>query len=174
MRATHSYFNYEIFFVTEELLTFVSEYGRMTVEKKGVIIPLCLKHYTPPAETGAFVCYSWWKNPKTVTVDIFSLCIDIGCSVNHSGEFTGILWQTNNGHHKSYVPRREVMLDFSFGERAFVIHKGEKIRIVISSSGFPLYVWHTNQKGLLSEQTTARIADNTVVCDKSSLKIRVE
>ena len=55
-----------------------------------------------------------------------------------------------------------------------MIKKGEKIRIDVSSSAFPLYVPHTNQKGLFSEQTTAKIADNTVICEKSLLKLPVE
>ena len=73
-----------------------------------------------------------------------------------------------------YVPGTEVELNFSFDEHAFVIKKGEKIRIDVSSSAFPLYVPHTNQKGLFSEQTTAKIADNTVICEKSLLKLPVE
>ena len=73
-----------------------------------------------------------------------------------------------------YVPGTEVELNFSFDEHAFVIKKGEKIRIDVSSSAFPLYVPHTNQKGLFSEQTTAKIADNTVICEKSVLFLPAE
>ena len=65
-------------------------------------------------------------------------------------------------------------MDFSFDEHAFVIKKGEKLRIDVSSSAFPHYVRHTNNKGLYSIQTTAKIAHNTVICDKSTLTLFVE
>lgn len=74
---------------------------------------------------------------------------------------------------EAYVPDTEMDMDFSFDEHAFVIKKGEKLRIDISSSAFPLYVRHTNNKGLFSEQTTTKKAINTVVLDKSYLEIPV-
>lgn len=73
-----------------------------------------------------------------------------------------------------YVPGETLEMDFSFDEHAFVIHKGEKLRIDISSSAFPLYVRHTNNKGLFSEQTTAKIADNTIVLDESYIELPVK
>lgn len=73
----------------------------------------------------------------------------------------------------SYTPGDVIEMDFSFDEHAFVIHKGEKIRIDISSSAFPHYVRHTNNKGLFSEQTTAKIADNTVILDSSCIKLPI-
>lgn len=65
-------------------------------------------------------------------------------------------------------------MEFTFDEHAFVIHKGEKIRVDISSSAFPLYVRHTNNNGLYSLQTTAKIAKNTIVCNKSNITLFVE
>ena len=62
-------------------------------------------------------------------------------------------------------------MNFSFDEHAFVIKKGEKFRIDISSSAFPHYVRHTNNKGLFSEQTTSKIATNTVFLDDSYIEI---
>ena len=64
-------------------------------------------------------------------------------------------------------------MDFSFDEHAFVIHKGEKIRIDISSSAFPHYVSHTNQRGLFSEQATARVANNTVELNESYIELPI-
>ena len=72
-----------------------------------------------------------------------------------------------------YIPDSEIEMDFSFDEHAFVIQKGEKLRIDISSSAYPLYVRHTNKKGLFSEQVTARIADNTVILNKSYIELPV-
>ena len=72
-----------------------------------------------------------------------------------------------------YIPGDELEMTFSFDEHAFVIQKGEKLRIDISSSAFPHYVRHTNNKGLFSEQTTAKIAHNTVVLDESYIEIPI-
>ena len=76
--------------------------------------------------------------------------------------------------NKDYVPGDEIEMDFSFDEHAFVVKKGERLRVDISSSAHPYYVRHTNNRGLFSEQTTAKIADNTVILDKSSLTIYYE
>ena len=64
-------------------------------------------------------------------------------------------------------------MSFSFDEHAFVVHKGEKIRIDISSSAYPWYVPHTNNKGLFSTQTSAKIAENTVILDESYIELPV-
>ena len=73
-----------------------------------------------------------------------------------------------------YTPGETVDLDFAFDEHAFVIGAGEKLRIDVSSSAFPLYVRHTNRRGLFCERTDAVCADNTVICDASSLTLPVE
>lgn len=65
-------------------------------------------------------------------------------------------------------------MNFSFDEHAFVVKKGERLRVDISSSAHPYYVRHTNNRGLFSEQTTAKIADNTVILDKSTLTVYFE
>jgi predicted acyl esterase len=62
-------------------------------------------------------------------------------------------------------------MSFTFDEHAFVIKKGEKLRIDVSSSAFPHYVPHTNNRGPFALQTTAKIAHNTVICDKSSITL---
>lgn len=72
-----------------------------------------------------------------------------------------------------YTPGKEVDMTFSFDEHAFAIQAGEKLRIDISSSAYPHYVRHTNNKGLFSEQTTAKIAVNTVVLDESYIEIPI-
>ena len=70
-----------------------------------------------------------------------------------------------------YTPNGEIEMDFTFDEHAFLVKKGEKIRVDISSSAFPLYVPHTNQKGLFSEQATAKIANNTVFMKDSYIEL---
>jgi len=73
-----------------------------------------------------------------------------------------------------YTPGTEVTLDFDFDEHAFLIRKGEKLRIDIASADNAHYVRHTNQKGLYSAQTTAKIARNTVYLQDSVLCLPTE
>ena len=74
----------------------------------------------------------------------------------------------------SYKPDSVVNLSFSFDEHAFLIRKGERLRIDIASADNDHYVRHTNQKGLYSEQTTAKIAHNTVYLKESYLVLPIE
>ncbi|MBR5134848.1 MAG: hypothetical protein IKV35_04560, partial [Clostridia bacterium] len=74
----------------------------------------------------------------------------------------------------AYIPGEEITLSFTFDEHAFLIQKGEKLRIDVSSSAFPHYVRHTNNRGHFALQTTMKVATNTVFCDRSSLTIPVE
>ncbi|MBQ4120363.1 MAG: hypothetical protein IJD45_08255 [Clostridia bacterium] len=75
---------------------------------------------------------------------------------------------------ENYKPNSDISMDFSFDEHAFVIKKGEKLRIDISSSAFPFFVPHTNNKGLFSEQTTTKTAVNTVFLQDSYIEIPIE
>jgi len=72
-----------------------------------------------------------------------------------------------------YIPNTKIKMDFSFDEHAFLIKKGEKLRIDISSSAFPLYVRHTNHKGLFSAQTTIKTAKNSVILENSYIEIPI-
>ena len=72
-----------------------------------------------------------------------------------------------------YKPNQEIEMLFNFDEHAFVARKGERLRIDISSSAWPHYVPHTNQKGLFSEQTTAKIANNTVNLGESFVELPI-
>ena len=73
-----------------------------------------------------------------------------------------------------YTPSTFVDLDFLFDEHAFLIKKGERLRIDISSADNEHYVRHTNNKGLYSEQDTAKIANNTVDLSSSILTLSIE
>ena len=73
-----------------------------------------------------------------------------------------------------YTPNDMVDMNFSFDQHAFVVKKGEKLRVDISSSAFPLFVRHTNNRGLFCEQTTAKVAQNTVDLANSTLTVFVE
>ena len=73
-----------------------------------------------------------------------------------------------------YAPGDAVEMEFNFDEHAFVVHAGERLRVDISSSAFLLYVPHTNNKGLFSIQTEAKIAENTVLLSESFLTVYFE
>ena len=73
-----------------------------------------------------------------------------------------------------YKPSSVTELDFNFDEHAFTIKKGERLRVDIASADNDQYVRHTNQKGLFSEQTTAKIAHNTVLLQDSYLTLPIE
>lgn len=70
-----------------------------------------------------------------------------------------------------YRPGDEVTLDFTFDEHCFVIHKGERLRVDVSSSAYGLYVPHTNRRGLFSLQTDTVVAHNTVRLSSSCLHV---
>ncbi len=74
---------------------------------------------------------------------------------------------------ENYLPGEEAEIEFSFDEHAFLVKKGEKLRIDISSSCYPTFFCHTNVKGLYSVQKETKIAENTVILDKSYLNVFV-
>ena len=74
----------------------------------------------------------------------------------------------------NYKPNDEIDIDFSFDEHAFIVKKGEKIRVDISSSCFPTFLIHTNIKGNQALIDKAKIARNTVDLGKSQLTVYFE
>jgi predicted acyl esterase len=70
-----------------------------------------------------------------------------------------------------YVPGDAITLDLTFDEHCFLVRAGERLRIDVSSSDTTHYVRHTNQKGLYSLQTTARVAHNTLILADSVLTV---
>ena len=112
----------------------------------------------------------------TVKSDCPDTCFYVRVSIEtERGDFglrddiTSLVYQLGD-----YTPNTEVTLDFNFDEHAFVIRKGARLRIDIASADNEHYVRHTNNRGLFSEQTTARVARNTVYLDRSTLTIPVE
>jgi len=73
-----------------------------------------------------------------------------------------------------YTPNTPVTLQFTFDEHAFLIKRGERLRIDIASADNDHYVRHTNNAGLYSAQTTAKPARNTVFLQDSMLTLPVE
>lgn len=71
----------------------------------------------------------------------------------------------------NYIPGEELEIPFTFDTGAFMIGKGEMLRVDITSSAFPLFVPHTNKAGLFSVQTDAVAAHNTVDLSRSTLTV---
>ena len=131
--------------------------------------------YTKPFEKEVFV-----KGRMTARLRVKSDCEDTCFYMRISiekeqGDFglrddiTSLCYQLGD-----YTPNAFVDLDFLFDEHAFLIKKGERLRIDISSADNEHYVRHTNNKGLYSEQGTAKIAKNTVDLSSSILTLNIE
>ena len=71
--------------------------------------------------------------------------------------------------HPEYRPDGRVVLKYRFAPHSFKISAGEKLRLDISSSCAPYFLVHPNRKGLMTEQTGADIADNTLYMGASKL-----
>ena len=130
--------------------------------------------YTPEFERDTFV-----KGKMSAKLKVSSDCEDTCfyvrislCKVEGDYGLRDDINQISN-FDNAYTPKKEIEMTFSFDEHAFVVKKGEKLRIDISSSAFPHYVPHTNKKGLFSEQTEAAIANNSIILDDSYIEIPI-
>lgn len=131
--------------------------------------------YTKPFEKDVFV-----KGKMTADINVSSDCEDTCFYVRISiekerGDFglrddiTSLCYQIGD-----YTPGNKVKLKFEFDEHAFLIRKGERLRIDIASADSRHYVRHTNKKGLYCMHDTAEIANNTVYLEDSCLVLPVE
>lgn len=75
--------------------------------------------------------------------------------------------------HPAYRPGEEVPLAFHFVEHAFTVEPGDRLRLDISSSCWPIFLPHTNLKGNRYFHTTANVARNTIICDGSRLTLHI-
>ncbi len=130
--------------------------------------------YTEPAENDIFVKGKMLAMLR-VSSDCEDTCFYVRVSIEKErGDFglrddiTSLFYQIGD-----YVPNTLVDLTFNFDEHAFLIKKGERLRVDIASADVEHYVRHTNQKGLYSEQSTAKIAHNTVYLQDSTLVLPI-
>jgi len=130
--------------------------------------------YTPEFTENTYIKGKMRAKLK-VKSDCEDTCFYIRLSLCKAGGDFGLRDDINqiSNFANDYIPNSEIEIDFSFDEHAFVIKKGEKLRIDISSSAFPHYVRHTNNKGLFSEQKTSKIATNTVILEDSYIEIPI-
>ena len=73
-----------------------------------------------------------------------------------------------------YTPDSEVVLNFCFDEYAFLLKKGEQLRIDIAPTDNNTYVCHTNQKGPYCLQTKTAVAQNKVDLGRSVIILPLE
>lgn len=131
--------------------------------------------FTPEFTENTFV-----KGKMTASLRVRSDCEDtcfyIRLSIEKPEGYYGLRddIQKISNFKTDYKPGEEIQIDFSFDEHAFVIQKGERLRIDISSSADPYYVRHTNQAGPYALQYTAKIAHNTVVLSESVVNLPFE
>lgn len=105
-------------------------------------------------DTSFYMCISI-KKPQGDYVlrhDITSLCYQVG----------------------EYTPNSETVLNFCFDEYAFLLKKGECLRIDIAPTDDNTYVCHTNQKGPYCLQNKTAIAKNTVDLSRSVIILPLE
>ena len=128
--------------------------------------------YTPRLEKDVYV-----KGKISAKLLVKSSCVDtcfyVRISLEDKDGDYGLRDDINqiSSLAKDYKPNTEIYMDFSFDEHAFLIKKGQRLRVDISSSALPHYVRHTNKKGLFSTQGEVFVAKNTVVCNKSTLTV---
>ena len=122
---------------------------------------------------------TWVKGKISASLNVKSDCEDTAFYMRISlckeeGDF-GLRDDINqiSNFDSEYQPNTEIQMSFSFDEHSFLIKKGEKLRIDISSSAFPLYVPHTNMRGPFAEHKTAKIANNTVCLDSSYIELPI-
>ena len=72
--------------------------------------------------------------------------------------------------HQHYNPNETVELEFTLGHHSFLFEPGDKLRLDVSSSAYPLFHPHTNRKGLQTAQTGADIATNTIIAGPSNIR----
>lgn len=134
-----------------------------------------LSFFTPEFDADTFV-KGKMKVKLRVRSDCEDTCFYVRLSLTKNNKYYGLRDDINqiSNFTSNYIPGDAIDMSFEFDEHAFVVKKGEKIRIDISSSAFPLYVRHTNNKGLFSTQTTAKIAKNTIILNESSITLFVE
>jgi predicted acyl esterase len=130
--------------------------------------------FTPEFEEDTFIKGKITAKLK-VSSDCEDTCFYMRLSIPKEEGYYGLRDDINqiSNFDAEYKPNSEIEMSFSFDEHAFVVKKGERLRIDISSSAYPNYVPHTNQKGLFSENTTARVATNTVYLQESYIELPI-
>ena len=128
--------------------------------------------YTEPVEADIRV-RGRMRLSLTVSSDCTDTCFYVRVGITKKeGDFAirDDIDQISN-HVPDYRPGDTLELTFDLDPYAGVIAKGERIRVDVASAAYPLFVPHTNTRGLFSEQTETRVAHNKVYADRCSLTV---
>lgn len=131
--------------------------------------------YTEPMDDNVFV-----RGKMKAKITVASNCEDttfyvmVGIETENGDyalrhDITSIIYQKNR-----YEINSEVVLEFEFDEYAFLIKKGQRLRVDIAPTDKNTYVCHTNIKGDYSEIETKKTAENKVLLGQSFLILPVE
>lgn len=133
-----------------------------------------LSYYTPAFDEDTYIKGQMSARLK-VRSDCEDTCFYMRLSLTTEGGDFGLRDDIHalSEFAPDYTPGEDVVVDFTFDEHAFVIKKGARLRIDISSSALPYYVRHTNTKGHFATQTQAKVAQNTVAIGESTLRLPV-
>lgn len=133
-----------------------------------------LTYYTPEFTEDTSVCGKMHMK-LSVRSDCEDTCFYARISLEKPEGSYGLrddITQISN-FRADYVPGEKTEVELVFDEHSFTIGKGERLRIDVSSSAYPLYVPHTNYRGLYSAQTESKTARNTVIAEMSEIIIPV-
>lgn len=135
------------------------------------VISICL----PSFEKDVFI-----KGQIKAALTVSSNCIDTSFYMSISvkkthGDYVLRHDITSLGYQLGeYTPDSEVLLNFCFDEYAFLLKKGEQLRINIAPTDNNTYVCHTNQNGPYCLQTKTVIAQNKVDLSRSVIILPIE
>ncbi len=128
--------------------------------------------YTSPAESDVRVRGSM-KLKIAVSSDCPDTCFYVRIGIaKKEGDYAirDDIDQISN-HRPDYVPGDKLDITFDLDSYAGVIKAGERLRVDVASAAYPLFVPHTNTRGLFSEQTETRVAHNRVFADECFLSV---
>lgn len=131
--------------------------------------------YLPPFEKDVFI-KGQIKATLTVSSDCFDTSFYICVSIKKlTGDYVLRHDITSLGYQSGeYKPNSEVVLDFCFDEHAFLLQKGEQLRVDIAATDDNTYVCHTNNKGAYYLQTKVKKATNKVNLGRSMISLPIE
>ena len=135
------------------------------------VISVCL----PPFEKDVFI-KGQIKSALTVSSNCFDTSFYMCISIKKpQGDYVLRHDITSLGYQLGeYTPDSEVVLNFCFDEYAFLLKKGEQLRIDIAPTDNNTYVCHTNQKGPYCLQTKTAVAQNKVDLGRSVIILPLE
>ena len=83
--------------------------------------------------------------------------------VNIRGSITTLAYRNGNPHRGTYTPGEIVEICIEMWDVSWMIRKGSRLRLDISSSDFPQYSAHSNYAGIWSEQAETKKAEQTIL-----------